>query len=498
MKHTLLIITILSIHIGLIYTDLPVHCLSGQIEGDWLLHMSSNDSDSDLKCGHKNPDQNLDHYDVNIEETFKVKYETLVHLERPNVVQQVMSKGPLGTWTMIYDEGFELRFSDHVFFAFSRYEKVGKFSPTNTDTEDTPGYRNICEKTFVGWYHDKENKGWGCFWAEKVDKGKYDLAVIDYNNLFKLSRVPNKGVETAVVVPHDNMLIMNQAGKNNIQQKQQSDLTNMLGSYVKQTNDYNPNFNVPEQTVTPSNSFVDFVKSLGWGSNSSSASTGNYLNIPHLDIYFDNNNTRDPQQNFLEVEAKTFSPDLDFVERVNDPTNGYKWTAKVYDDFIGKSYSQMRHLLGNKNPHKSASAPDPSFLELSVDVSLGDKAKKSNLFNSLPKSFDWRSVDGISYDSPIRKQGECGSCYAIAAVSVLESRIRIKTNNRMKPILSPSSIVSCSRYNQGCAGGYPFLVGKHAKEFGFVEESCQPYAEADDKCLNFCYHQKLFKAKDYG
>jgi cathepsin C len=120
------------------------------------------------------------------------------------------------------------------------------------------------------------------------------------------------------------------------------------------------------------------------------------------------------------------------------------------------------------------------------------------LYDNLPKNFDWRNVDSVNYDSPIRKQGECGSCYAIAAVSVLESRIRIKSNNRLKPSLSPASIISCSRYNQGCAGGYPYLVGKHAKEFGFVDESCQPYAEKDDRCFNYCFNQQAWKAKDYG
>lgn len=30
-----------------------------------------------------------------------------------------------GTWTMIYDEGFEITFSDYKFFSFSKYESTG-------------------------------------------------------------------------------------------------------------------------------------------------------------------------------------------------------------------------------------------------------------------------------------------------------------------------------------------------------------------------------------
>ena len=116
----------------------------------------------------------------------------------------------------------------------------------------------------------------------------------------------------------------------------------------------------------------------------------------------------------------------------------------------------------------------------------------------LPSTFTWLNVENLNYDSPIKKQGECGSCYAIAAVSVLEARIRIKTNNRIKPILSPASVISCSRTNQGCAGGYPYLVGKFGKEFGFVEESCQPYKEEDKMCKSMCFDEKVYKVKDYG
>jgi hypothetical protein len=470
MKHNILVITLIYL-INFVNTDLPVHCLIAQIEGDWLIHMSDNHSDNDINCGHKSPDQNLDHYNINIEETFRTKFETIVHLERPFMIQSITG-AYIGNWTMIYDEGFELRLADQVFFAFSRYEKVGKFSPSNIDTEDTPGYRNICDKTFLGWYHDSANKNWGCYWAEKIDRQQYELSVIDYNSLFRISRVPK--------VTGQDMLVMNQGNKND---RRQNELKTMDSSFGNTTNE------TPESFT-----FVDFVKSLGWGSNHT---TENYLNIPHLDIYCANQG-KDAQQNFLEVDAKTFTPDMNFVERINNPNNNYKWTAKVYDDFIGKSYSQMRHLLGNKNTFKNIFTQDTSFLELSVDISLNNKAHKSSFMSNLPKSFDWRSVDNINYDSPIRKQGECGSCYAIAAVSVLESRVRIKTNNRDKPVLSPSSVVSCSRYNQGCAGGYPFLVGKHAKDFGFVEESCQPYSESDGLCHNYCYHQKLYKAKDYG
>lgn len=581
---TIVIILVLLQLMSITKQDLPVHCLVNKIEGDWIIHMGDNHSDQDLKCGHKRPDQNLDHYEVDVDKALKIKYETIVHLERPNYVQSIVDNSvQLGKWTMIYDEGFEFTINDQVFFAFNKYEKEGKFSASNTDTEDTPGYKSVCEKTFIGWYHNSENnQNWGCFWAEKITKRdieKYDKEKINYIALFKplakksakknnkadedennemMNSNPNsneakKAKKGKAVIPGSgsgedifNLLDDASTNKEEVQiklnhnnNKRQSIKVKPKEQVKESDNNSNSNTNISNTNTSSNssgeNSYVDFIKSLGWDSNSN-----NFNNIPHLDIYFLNNMGSDENNsgNFLEMDETTkyFTPDMKYIDKVNNPKNGYMWHAKVYDDFVGKSYNHMRNLLGNANFLKSSgyasddeeqdeassniteNKKSSDFLEFEINLSTNEagkvkekentkekendsakaKSKSKNHYEHLPENFDWRNVDGANYDSPIRKQGECGSCYAIAAVSVMEARIRIKTNNRLKPILSPSSIISCSRYNQGCAGGYPYLVGKFGREFGFVDESCQPYNEADDKCYDYCFHQKKWKIKDYG
>jgi len=684
--------------------DLPVHCLSAKIEGVWIFYLGDNIHDKDLKCGHKRPDQNLDHYNVEVDKVFKHKYEFIVRIERPDKVYSIKDNKQVGKWTMIYDEGFEFTIFDQVFFAFNRYKKVGRFSASNTDTEETKGYVNICNKTFLGWYHNKSTiKQWGCYWGEQIENNKLrnlDIDRINYKNIFKLNKIPfkfsgrKKNIQSNEFINDDVKNDLN--GENN----KINDLTSLKNEFLKssklkksnsnsgklndndnrefntQMEDRNkrnfPTKNSKSQKVeilksknkeneedgsfsdnnndqsnnSNNYSYVDFLKSLR-----SESSKSKYNNIPHLDIYFLNNDSENDgnnerNNNFLEVNASTklFQPDYDYVNRINDPKNKYHWTAKIHEDFIGKSYSQMRNLLGNVNFMKSpffenetenikgnsgfnisvnniengklsktekeklisSSKNDiqnylenSSLLEFNIDVdttsflntevsselltntenlslnksknrkslsrnesemeldseendynydgkngkynknskrknenkksnldqnsdsfnenvsneegeneidielsedvaSKEDPSKQQGIYGKLPQKFDWRNVDGTNYDSPVRKQGECGSCYAIAAVSVMECRIRIKSNNRLKPILSPSSILACSRYNQGCFGGYPYLVGKFGRENGFVEESCQPYTETDDKCFDFCFHEKNWKVKNYG
>ena len=65
---------------------------------------------------------------------------------------------------------------------------------------------------------------------------------------------------------------------------------------------------------------------------------------------------------------------------------------------------------------------------------------------------------------------------------MMESRIRIMTNNTLQPVLSTQNIVSCSQYSQGCAGGFPYLISKFGQDFQYYDESCFPYLGHDAPC----------------
>merc|ERR1719473_1177685 len=79
-------------------------------------------------------------------------------LQDPNTAQD--QDGGYGTWTMIYDEGFEVAFQDYTFFAFSGFSFVnGPHGKTNV---------SHCGETQVGWYHDTNRHNWGCYYGKKV------------------------------------------------------------------------------------------------------------------------------------------------------------------------------------------------------------------------------------------------------------------------------------------------------------------------------------------
>jgi len=109
--------------------------------------------------------------------------------------------------------------------------------------------------------------------------------------------------------------------------------------------------------------------------------------------------------------------------------------------------------------------------------------------------FDWRTFANGAWDTPVRDQGSCGSCYAVAATYMLEARANIalyrhaEKTGKANPeplILSAHAALACSYYNQGCEGGYPYLVAKHTQEFGVPKESCMPYGSAADGEVGQC------------
>merc|ERR1719506_1588025 len=106
MYHVALMVTLGS---WLSTADLPVHCLRHQVAGEWEFTLSQVGQKRN-SCGHLNPDSQDHQPPISFVQNMYPHEPTMVKkisLKNPNTAST--DDGATGTWTMIYDEGFEVQ-----------------------------------------------------------------------------------------------------------------------------------------------------------------------------------------------------------------------------------------------------------------------------------------------------------------------------------------------------------------------------------------------------
>jgi len=63
---------------------------------------------------------------------------------------------------------------------------------------------------------------------------------------------------------------------------------------------------------------------------------------------------------------------------------------------------------------------------------------------------------------------------------MIEARLKILYDEDIRYLINYTRLsvqrpLDCAYYNQGCEGGYPYLVLKYAHDFELVPEDCKPY-----------------------
>jgi len=112
---------------------------------------------------------------------------------------------------------------------------------------------------------------------------------------------------------------------------------------------------------------------------------------------------------------------------------------------------------------KTESVPGVPFRLSAEDVS------------STPTSIDWRTQGAVT---PVKDQGQCGSCWAFSTTGVLEGAWAAGGHGLES--LSEQHLVSCDNNdgNLGCDGGWPYKAVDFVRDSGIDSELSYPYTSA--------------------
>lgn len=90
--------------------------------------------------------------------------------------------------------------------------------------------------------------------------------------------------------------------------------------------------------------------------------------------------------------------------------------------------------------------------------------------SNLADTVDWRTKGAVT---PVKNQGQCGSCWAFSSTGSMEGAHFLKTGKLLS--LSEQQLVDCSWLNLGCNGGMQDRAFFYAKYHPLETESDYPY-----------------------
>lgn len=145
----------------------------------------------------------------------------------------------------------------------------------------------------------------------------------------------------------------------------------------------------------------------------------------------------------------------------------------AHDDFSGE------HTMGiTKFSDLTKEEFKAKYLTLRAPNSWCQPAKFLNNLEAAPASVDWREKGGVS---PVKDQGQCGSCWAFSTVGFLESQSLIKSQKAVT--YSEQQLVDCDQLgDQGCNGGLMQTALEYIQANGIESDKSYPYKAYDQTC----------------